>query len=129
MVALAPLFRERFSAGGPGRLATWSWSRRASLPPALPLAHMDLAAVAVADRERARPWRQTARYPDIVDPRPSQVAYAVRISWRTAISLVERFERWATATIWPISYFSLDDAARAVGTNQRTSLGGCAWRC
>ena len=59
----------------------------------------------------------TARYL-IVDPRPTQVAYALTEHLSHSDPLVERFEKWARGQLK--RGFSLDDAARAVGASPRT---------
>jgi transcriptional regulator GlxA family with amidase domain len=59
----------------------------------------------------------TAKYL-IVDPRPSQSAYALTDHLVHSDPLVQRFEDWARARLK--QGFSLDDAARAVGSSKRT---------
>jgi transcriptional regulator GlxA family with amidase domain len=54
----------------------------------------------------------------IVDSRPSQSAYALTDHLIHADPLVQRFEEWARARLK--QGFSLDDAARAVGSSKRT---------
>ncbi len=54
----------------------------------------------------------------IVDSRPAQSAYVIHDHLSHADPMVERFERWARARL--ADGFSLDDAARAVGTSKRT---------
>jgi transcriptional regulator GlxA family with amidase domain len=59
----------------------------------------------------------TARYL-IVDSRPSQTAYALTDHLMHSDPVVQLFERWARARL--ARGFSLDSAARAVGTSKRT---------
>src|SRR5499425_2718501 len=59
----------------------------------------------------------TAKYL-IVDSRPSQSAYALTDHLVHSDPLVQRFESWARARL--AHGFSLDDAAKAVGTSKRT---------
>ncbi len=59
----------------------------------------------------------TAKYL-IVDSRPSQSAYALTDHLIHSDPLVQRFEEWARARLK--QGFSLDDAARAVGSSKRT---------
>ena len=59
----------------------------------------------------------TAKYL-IVDSRPSQSAYALTDHLLHADPIVQRFEGWARARL--AEGFSLDDAARAVGSSKRT---------
>jgi transcriptional regulator GlxA family with amidase domain len=59
----------------------------------------------------------TAKYL-IVDSRPSQSAYALTDHLQHSDSLVQRFEIWARARLR--HGFSLDAAAKAVGTSKRT---------
>ena len=80
------------------------------------LAHLDLALWLVRRRSPSLA-AQTSRYL-IVDPRPSQVAYAIPDQIAHNDPLVERFERWARRHL--SSRFSLAEAARHVGTSERT---------
>jgi transcriptional regulator GlxA family with amidase domain len=59
----------------------------------------------------------TARYL-IVDSRPSQTAYALTDHLVHSDAVVQRFEAWARARL--TRGFSLDEAARAVGSSKRT---------
>jgi transcriptional regulator GlxA family with amidase domain len=59
----------------------------------------------------------TAKYL-IVDSRPAQSAYALTDHLVHSDPIVERFESWARARL--TDGFSLDDAARAVGSSKRT---------
>lgn len=112
---LAPLFRERFPRVelDDSRMVVES-ARLITAGAAL--AHMDLALWILRRRSPALA-AQTARYL-IVDPRPSQLAYAIPDQLAHTDPLVERFERWARRHL--AERFSLEDAARAVGASQRT---------
>jgi transcriptional regulator GlxA family with amidase domain len=59
----------------------------------------------------------TARYL-IVDARPSQSAYSLSDHFLHSDPIVERFEVWARSRL--DKGFSLEDAARAIGTSKRT---------
>jgi transcriptional regulator GlxA family with amidase domain len=59
----------------------------------------------------------TAKYL-IVDSRPSQSVYALNDHLIHSDPIVQRFERWARARL--TRGFSLDDAAKAVGSSKRT---------
>ena len=80
------------------------------------LAHLDLALWCV---RRVSPTLATltARYL-VMDPRPSQAAFAVTEHLAHDDPLVERFEVWARAHL--AMGFSLTDAARAAGSSERT---------
>jgi len=80
------------------------------------LSHMDLALWIIRG---ASPQLAslTAKYL-IVDSRPSQSAYVLTDHLLHADPLVQRFEDWARARLK--HGFSLDDAARAVGSSKRT---------
>lgn len=80
------------------------------------LSHMDLALWLIrgVSPELAS---LTAKYL-IVDSRPSQSAYALTDHLVHADPVVQRFERWARATL--TNGFSLDEAARAAGASKRT---------
>jgi len=112
---LAPLFRQRY----PGvRLE----DTRMLVPSGrfvtagAALSHVDLALwlVRQASPELAG---VVARYL-IVDARPAQSAYAIADHLAHQDPLVERFERWARASL--AERFSLDAAAAAVGASKRT---------
>ena len=80
------------------------------------LSHMDMALWLI--RQASPPLAaMTARYL-IVDSRPTQSAYAISDHLAHADPLVQQFERWARDRI--ADGFSLDDAARAIGTSKRT---------
>jgi transcriptional regulator GlxA family with amidase domain len=80
------------------------------------LGHMDLALWLIrgVSPELAS---LTAKYL-IIDSRPSQSAYALTDHLVHSDAIVQRFEHWARARLK--QGFSLDDAARAVGSSKRT---------
>lgn len=80
------------------------------------LAHLDLALWCVRCVSPSLATL-TARYL-VMDPRPSQAAFAITDHLAHEDPLVERFETWARAHL--AQGFSLPDAARASGTSQRT---------
>jgi transcriptional regulator GlxA family with amidase domain len=80
------------------------------------LSHMDLALWLVR-RVSPELASLTAKYL-IVDTRPSQSAYALTDHLVHSDPIVERFERWARGRL--ASGFSLDDAAKSVGSSKRT---------
>ena len=80
------------------------------------LAHLDLALWLVRRHSPALAML-TARYL-VVDPRPSQAAFAIPDHLAHADPFVEEFERWARRRL--ANGFSLNDAARAVATSPRT---------
>ena len=80
------------------------------------LAHLDLALWLVR-RQSPALAALTARYL-VVDPRPSQAAFAIPDHLAHSDPLVERFERWARRQL--AEGFSLSEAARAVVTSERT---------
>ena len=80
------------------------------------LSHMDLALWLVR-RRSPQLASLTAKYL-IVDSRPSQSAYALTDHLIHADPIVQRFEAWARARL--TRGFSLDEAARAVGSSKRT---------
>ena len=80
------------------------------------LSHMDLALWLVRGVS-PKLASLTAKYL-IVDSRPSQSAYALSDHLIHSDPLVQRFETWARARL--AHGFSLDDAAKAVGTSKRT---------
>lgn len=112
---LAPLFRERFPQVELDDSRMVVESAR-FLTAGAALAHMDLA-LWLLRRKSPSLAAQTARYL-IVDPRPSQLAYAIPDQLAHSDPLVERFERWARRHL--AERFSLEEAARAVGASQRT---------
>jgi transcriptional regulator GlxA family with amidase domain len=112
---LAPLFRERY----PEVLLEESHMIVRSgrfITAGAALSHMDLALWLVR-RTSPQLASLTARYL-IVDSRPSQSAYALTDHLVHTDPIVQRFERWARSRLG--RGFSLDNAARAVGTSKRT---------
>jgi transcriptional regulator GlxA family with amidase domain len=112
---LAPLFRERYAqvtlddsrmVVPAGRLITAGAA----------LAHLDLSLWMVRRRSPALAG-MTARYL-VVEPRASQATYAIPDHLAHADPIVERFEAWARRNLG--ERFSLEAAARAVGTSERT---------
>lgn len=112
---LAPLFRRRYPevtledssmVVGSGQFVTAGAA----------LGHMDLALWLVR-RVSPQLAALTAQYL-IVDSRPSQSAYALTDHLVHADPLVGRFESWARANL--SHGFSLDEAAKAVGSSKRT---------
>jgi transcriptional regulator GlxA family with amidase domain len=112
---LAPLFRARFPAVAldESRMVVVSGI---CVTAAAALAHVDLALWLVRQQSPALA-ALAARYL-VIDPRPSPTAYAIPDHLAQADPLVEGFERWARGTL--STPFSLADAARAVGTSERT---------
>ncbi len=112
---LAPFFRERYPhvVLDESRMIVHA-SRLVTAGAAL--AHLDLALWLVRRYSPALATL-TARYL-VVDPRPSQAAFAIPDHLAHADPFVERFERWARRRM--ADGFSLDDAARAVATSPRT---------
>jgi transcriptional regulator GlxA family with amidase domain len=112
---LAPFFRQRYPRVHLDERRMLVPSGRV-LTAGAALSHMDMALWLI---RQASPVLAdtTARYL-IVDSRPSQSAYAIANHLAQADPLVQRFERWARARL--ADGFSLDHAARAVGTSKRT---------
>jgi len=112
---LAPFFRERYPhvVLDESRMIV-NASRFVTAGAAL--AHLDLALWLV---RRSSPTLAalTARYL-VVDPRPSQAAFAIPDHLAHTDLFVERFERWARHRL--ADGFSLNAAARAVATSPRT---------
>ena len=112
---LSPLFRERYPLV---RLdeSTMIVKSGSVVTAGAALSHMDLAIFLI--RQKSPDLASlVARYL-IVDSRPSQSAYALADHLVHSDPLVERFERWARENL--VRGFSLDDAAKAVGTSKRT---------
>jgi transcriptional regulator GlxA family with amidase domain len=80
------------------------------------LSHMDLALWLVR-RVSPQLASLTAKYL-IVDSRPSQSVYALADHLIHSDPIVQNFEKWSRAKLR--DGFSLDDAARAVGSSKRT---------
>lgn len=112
---LAPLFRQRYPSAllDESSMIVKSGKR---VTAGAALSHMDLALWLIRQRS-PKLASLTAKYL-IVDPRPSQSAYILTDHLVHADPVVERFERWARATL--SQEFSLDEAARAVASSKRT---------
>jgi len=112
---LAPLFRERY----PDVLLEESHMIVRSgrvVTAGAALSHMDLALWLVR-RTSPQLASLTAKYL-IVDSRPSQSVYALTDHLVHTDPIVQRFEKWARSRL--SRGFSLDEAARAVGSSKRT---------
>lgn len=112
---LAPLFRKRY----PNVLLDESNMIVKSgrfVTAGAALSHMDLALWLVRGIS-PQLASLTAKYL-IVDSRPSQSAYALTDHLVHSDPIVQRFETWARARL--TQGFSLDDAAKAVGSSKRT---------
>ncbi len=112
---LAPLFRERYPHVmlEDSRMLVSS-SRFVTAGAAL--AHLDLALWLVRHKSPVLA-ALTARYL-VVEPRLSQAAFSIPDHLAHSDPLVERFERWARGQL--ADGFLLSEAARAVGTSERT---------
>jgi len=112
---LAPMFRERFPEVDldESQMVVVSGN---CVTAAAALAHVDLALWLVRQQSPALA-ALVARYL-VIEPRPSPAVYAIPEHLAQADPIVERFERWARVTL--STPFSLGDAARAVGTSERT---------
>lgn len=112
---LAPLFRERYPkiALDESRMVVVSGN---CVTAAAALAHVDLALWLVRQCSPALA-ALVARYL-VIDPRPSPASYAIPGHLAQSDPIVEEFEKWARATL--SKPFSLSEAARAVGTSERT---------
>jgi transcriptional regulator GlxA family with amidase domain len=112
---LAPFFRERFPRVelDDSRMLVKS-SRYITAGAAL--AHLDLALWAV--RLRSPELAALAARYLILDRRPSQSAYAIPDHLAHSDPIVEHFEKWAQRHL--VERFSIAEAARAIGTSQRT---------
>ncbi len=111
---LSPLFRERFPrvALDESRMIVQSGK---VVTAGAALAHVDLALWLVRQRSPSLAG-MTARYL-VFDSRPSQGAYVMPDHLAHADPIVLRFEQWARRHL---DGFSLEDAARCVGTSART---------
>jgi transcriptional regulator GlxA family with amidase domain len=112
---LAPLFRKRYPEVLLDESSMIVKSGRFVTAGAA-LSHMDLALWLVRGVS-PQLASLTAKYL-IVDSRPSQSAYALTDHLVHSDPIVQRFETWARARL--TRGFSLDDAARAVGSSKRT---------
>jgi transcriptional regulator GlxA family with amidase domain len=112
---LAPLFRQRYPAVqlDDSRMIVKSGP---FVTAGAALGHMDLALYLVRGVS-PQLASLVAKYL-IVDSRPSQSAYALTDHLAHADPIVQRFESWARGRLR--QGFSLDDAARAVGSSKRT---------
>jgi transcriptional regulator GlxA family with amidase domain len=112
---LAPLFRQRYPRVLLDESNMLVKSGRCVTAGAA-LSHMDLALWLVRSVS-PQLASLTAKYL-IVDSRPSQSVYALTDHLIHSDPVVQRFETWARARL--TQRFSLDDAARAVGSSKRT---------
>lgn len=112
---LVPLFRQRYPSVLVDDSSMVVQSGRFVTAGAA-LGHMDLALFLVRGVS-PQLASLTAKYL-IVDSRPSQAAYALTDHLVHSDAIVQRFETWARARL--TRGFSLDDAARAVGSSKRT---------
>jgi transcriptional regulator GlxA family with amidase domain len=112
---LAPFFRQRYPRVRLEDRRMLVHSHRV-LTAGAALSHMDMALWLI---RQASPSLSalTARYL-VVDSRPSQSAYAMSDHLAHADPLVQKFEHWARESL--ADSFSLDEAARAVGSSKRT---------
>ncbi len=112
---LAPLFRQRYPAVllEESSMIVKSGKR---VTAGAALSHMDLALWLI--RQRSPKLASLAAKYLIVDPRPSQSAYILTDHLVHTDPVVERFERWARASL--AHEFSLDEAAKAVASSKRT---------
>jgi transcriptional regulator GlxA family with amidase domain len=69
-------------------------------------------------RQRSPELANTVARYLMIDPRPSTSVFAIPDQLAHSDAIVEGFERWARETL--SSPFSLNEAARAVGTSTRT---------
>lgn len=112
---LAPLFRQRYPSVQleDARMLVRSGS---FVTAGAALGHVDMALWLV--RQASPELANLVAHYLIVDRRPAQSAYVVADHLAHADPLVERFEHWARGRL--DEGFSLDDAARTVGTSKRT---------
>ena len=112
---LAPMFRQRYPNVSLDESNMVVESGRFVTAGAA-LSHIDLA-LWIIRRVSPQLAALTAKYL-IVDSRPSQSAYALSDHLSHSDPIVQRFESWARARLE--HGFSLDQAARAVGSSKRT---------
>jgi len=112
---LAPMFRQRYPNVSLEESNMIVHSGRFVTAGAA-LSHMDLA-LWIIRGVSPHLASLTAKYL-IVDSRPAQSAYALTDHLVHSDDIVQRFEDWARKTLR--QGFSLDDAARAVGSSKRT---------
>jgi transcriptional regulator GlxA family with amidase domain len=112
---LSPLFRQRYPRVrlDESRIIVQS---NAVVTAGAALSHLDLALTLI---RRASPdlANLTARYL-VVDERTSQSIYSIPDHLANADPLIQQFERWARGHL--AKGFSLDHAAKALGTSKRT---------
>lgn len=111
---LAPYFRERFpqvSLEDSHMIV----DARSVVTAGAALAHFDLALWLV--RRKSPALARTVAHFLAFDGRPSQAAYVLQDQLAHSDALVERFEGWARRHL---AEFSLDAAARSIGTSERT---------
>lgn len=112
---LAPMFRQRYPSVSVDESNMLVKSGRVVTAGAA-LSHMDLALWIIRGASPKLAFL-TAKYL-IVDSRPSQSAYVLTDHLVHSDPLVQRFEDWARARLK--HGFSLQDAAKAVGSSKRT---------
>ena len=112
---LAPMFRQRYPAVSLDESNMIVTSDKFVTAGAA-LSHIDLA-LWIIRGVSPQLAELTARYL-IVDPRPSQSVYSLTDHLLHSDPIVRRFEEWARSRL--NAGFSLDDAARAVGSSKRT---------
>jgi len=112
---LAPMFRERYPRVrlDDSRMLVKSGN---FITGGASLSHLDLALHLVRRKSPALA-ALTARYL-VIEPRPSQAAYAIPDHLAHDDPIVHRFEKWARRNLG--DRFSLAHAARAAGTSERT---------
>jgi transcriptional regulator GlxA family with amidase domain len=111
---LSPLFRERFPGVALDESRMIVQHKRVTTAGAA-LAHVALALWWVRQKSPALA-HATARYL-VFDARPSQAAYVMPDHLAHSDSVVQRFEHWARKHL---TDFTLEGAARHVGTSERT---------
>jgi transcriptional regulator GlxA family with amidase domain len=112
---LAPLFRQRYPRVrlDESRIIVQS---NAVVTAGAALSHLDLV-LALIRRASPEMANLTARYL-VADERTSQSVYAIPDHLAKADPLLQQFERWARGRL--AKGFSLDQAAKALGTSKRT---------
>jgi transcriptional regulator GlxA family with amidase domain len=112
---LSPLFRQRYPLVrlDESRLIVQS---NAVVTAGAALSHLDLA-LALIRRASPELANLTAKYL-VVDQRSSQSIYSIPDHLANADPLIHQFERWARRRL--VEGFSLDHAAKALGTSKRT---------
>jgi len=112
---LSPLFRQRYPRVrlDESRIIVQS---NAVVTAGAALSHMDLA-LALIRRASPELANLTAKYL-VVDERSSQSIYSIPDHLAKADPLIQQFERWSRGRL--AKGFSLDQAAKALGTSKRT---------